>query len=250
MKVLVAFAMDQEFGPWRRLRGFERRQGMKPQGYHARIGSADVHVVLTGIGPRPARAAMQAALAEGADVCISTGLAGGLRSRHRSGDVLVARAVLDVSGVVLEKCAPALIRAAAACGAREVEAFRSLERIVPTAAEKSRLAVSADAVEMESFVILAEARAARVPCVAVRIIGDTSEQDLPLDFSRALGVGGKVNLPGVLAQLARNPMRIPAVARLGQQTQRAATRLAVFLDRYVEALASNARPEAVSGAVA
>jgi len=238
MRIVVAFAMDQEFGPWRRSHPFERQGHPKPPVFGIHLDGADVHVVLTGIGPRSARNAMKAALESHADVCISTGLAGGLRSRHRSGDVLAAQAVLDPSGVVLERCEETLLRGAVACGAREVEAFRSIERIIPTAAEKMRLAVSADAVEMESYVVLAEARAAGVPAVAVRVVGDTAEQDLPLDFSKSLGASGRVSLPGVLAQLARHPLRIPAVARLGQQTQRAASRLAGFLDRYVRYLAT------------
>lgn len=238
MRIVVAFAMDQEFGPWRRSHRFERQSPPKPPVFSVRLAGAEVRVVLTGIGPRSARNAMKTVLEGGADFCITTGLAGGLRSRHRSGDILAAQAVLDPSGVVLEKCDASLLRGAVSCGAREVEAFRSIERIVPTAAEKMRLAVSADAVEMESHVILAESRAAGVPAVAIRVVGDTAEQDLPLDFSRTLGASGRVNVPVVLAQLARHPLRIPAVARLGQQTQRAATRLASYLDRYIRFLAT------------
>lgn len=248
MRVVVAFAMDQEFRPWRRTHAFRRVGAPKPPLFAARISGMDVRVVLTGIGPRNARAAMKTALDGGADVCVSTGLAGGLRSRHRSGDVLAAHAVLDASGVVLEKCDPALLRVAIACGAREAEAFRSLERIVGTAEEKGRLAATADAVEMESFVVLAESRAAGIPAVAIRIVGDPAEQDLPLNFENALGPGGEVNVSGILAQLARNPMRIPAVARLGQQTQRAAILLADFLDRYLGVLGAEAHR--LSGAAA
>lgn len=228
--------MDQEFRSWRRMRAFDRMGAPKPPLFRTQVGEAEVRVILTGIGPRNARFAMKTALDGGADYCISTGLAGGLRSRHRSGDLLAARAVLDASGAVLEKCDARMLRIALDCGAHEAEAFRSLERIVPTAAEKMRLAHTADAVEMESFAILSEARAAGVPAAAIRIVGDPAEQDLPLDFNRAFGPGGEVRLKGVLAELARHPFKIPAVARLGQQTARASARLAGFLEKYVSVL--------------
>lgn len=250
MRILVTFAVDQEFAAWRRMHPFARTNREPPWIYQCRVGAADVRVVLTGAGPVCARRAIQAALRDPADVCIASGLAGGLRSRHRTGDVLAARAVLDGSGTVLETVDPRLLRLAAACGAREVETFLTVARVVPTAREKSRLAASADAVDMESFVNLSEARTAKVPAVAVRVVGDTVEQDLPLDLNAALGKAGEVRVARVLAQLARNPLRLAAVARLGQQTQRAATRLALFLDRFVEALEAGAQAETLGQAVA
>ncbi|MBI1738875.1 MAG: hypothetical protein HYR58_06470, partial [Acidobacteria bacterium] len=114
-------------------------------------------MVLTGIGPQHARRAFQIALADGADLCISTGLAGALQPRHRIGDVLVARTVRAASGGNFVKSDAELLHAAAACGAREVNAFQSSDNTVLAAKEKGRLAFSADAVEMEGLAILLEA---------------------------------------------------------------------------------------------
>jgi len=250
VKVLVTFAIEQEFAHWRRLRGFRKVVGTSPGVYAARIGSADVRVVLTGIGPEYARRVMQLALAEGADICISAGLAGGLRPRHRSGEVLAASAVLDSSGAVLEKSDASLVRMAAACGARVVDAFRTSDRVVLTAEEKARLASSADAVDMESFVVVSAARASGASAVALRVIGDTAEQDLPLDFGRAVDAKGGVSVRRVITQLARHPRQVRTVARLGKQTQRAAARLALFLDHYVENLVMQEQPEAFPAEVA
>jgi len=238
MRILVTFALDAEFAPWRRLRRFRRVALAAPSLYEARVGAVDVRVALTGVGAAHARRVVQQALAEGADLCISTGLAGGLRMGQRTGEVLAARAVLAPSGVVFVKSDSPLLGAAIRCGAREVPMFRSADSVVLTAVEKARLAVSADAVEMESFAVLSEAQGLRVPAVAIRVIGDTAEQNLPLDFNRVLGREGRVSTSRLFVELARNPLRVPAVARLGRQSQRAAARLAVFLDRYVEMLAS------------
>lgn len=238
MRILVTFALNAEFAPWRRLQHFRRLTLATPSLYEARIGEADVRVVLTGVGAAHARRAMQIALVERPDFCIASGLAGGLRLGQRSGEVLAARAVLAPSGAVFVKSDSRLFGAAIHCGAREVSTIRSVEMVVLSAAEKARLAVSADAVEMESFAVLSEAQNAGVPAVAIRVIGDTAEQNLPLDFNRILGREGRVSPSRLFAELARNPLRVPAVARLGRQSQRAATQLATFLDRYVGMLAS------------
>jgi adenosylhomocysteine nucleosidase len=250
MRILVTFAVENEFAPWRRMRGFRRAAPTEPSLFEARIGTAKVCVVLTGIGPQHARRALQIALANGANICVATGLAGALQSRHRIGDVLVAQSVRAASGESFVTSDAELLHAASACGAREVNAFQSSDRAVLTAKDKGRLAFFADAVEMEGFTVLSEAHGLRVPAVAIRAIGDTACQDLPLDFNRTVGPNGQISIPRVFGQLLRNPHRLPGLVRLGRDTQRAATRLAKFLDSYVEMLAAVRRPEGVHEEVA
>jgi adenosylhomocysteine nucleosidase len=237
MRILVTFALEPEFAPWRKLHRFRRARLSFPSIFEARIGAADVRVALTGIGAQHAHRVVQLALVEGADVCISSGLAGGLRVTHRTGDILAARSVLAPAGVVFVKSDAHLLQAAIACGAKEASAFFSAGSIIVTAEEKSRLAISADAVEMESYGILTEAERAGVPAVAIRVVGDTAEQNLPLDFNRVVGREGNVQASRLVKEIARRPWSVPALAQLGIQTQRAATRLAEFLDSYVTRLA-------------
>jgi nucleoside phosphorylase len=250
MKVLVTFAVEREFARWRRLRNFRRAALAVPSLYEARIGHAEVRVVLTGIGPQHARHAMELALLDGADLCVSSGLAGALRSRYCVGDILVAHAVQYSSPGKFVKSDSGLLRSAAVCGARPVEAFQSVDRAVLTAADKGRISSAADAVEMESYAILSMAGALRIPAVAIRVIGDASGQDLPLDFNRTVSAQGRISVPRVFAELARRPQRLPGLIRLGRDTRRAAARLAHFLDRYVEALAAPPQTEEVLEQVA
>jgi nucleoside phosphorylase len=238
MRILVTFAVENEFAPWRRMRSFRRSAVAEPSLYETRVGAAEVCAALTGMGALHARRAMQIALADGADICISTGLAGALQPRHRIGDVLVARAVRAAAGEGYVKSDAKLRHSAKSCGAREVNAFLSSDCTVLTAKEKGRLAFSADAVDMESFAILSEAQGLHVPAVAVRVIGDTAAQDLPLDFNRTVGPKGQISIPRVFGLLARNPHRLPGLIRLSRDTQKAATCLAIFLDLFVEALAA------------
>ena len=237
MRILVTFALPQEFAPWRMRRPFARVPVGPLAAYDARIAGADVRVALTGIGQFPAVRVARQFLQQGADACISAGLAGGLRAEHSVGRVLVARALRMEDERFVLKSDDRLRRLAAVCGARAVECFFSAERVVVTAQEKAALGLVADAVEMESFAILTEAARCRVPAVAVRAISDTVRADLPLDFNRVTTRQGAVSGPRLLAQLVRRPYRLPALLRLGADTRRAAAALAGFLDAFVQAMA-------------
>ena len=54
MRILVTFALETEFAPWRALREFRAVQWGDAEVYRAQIGAADVGVLLTGAGPRQA----------------------------------------------------------------------------------------------------------------------------------------------------------------------------------------------------
>lgn len=236
MKVLVTFAVDAEFAAWRRLRTFHRSLLGSTPVFASRIGNADVSAVCTGIGPAQAARLMPRLLAEPPDVCISAGLAGGLRPEHRPGDILVARTVrrLDARGFL--KSDAELVRQAEGAGARVVDAFLTSPCVILTAEEKSRLGTLADAVEMESFEILQAMSALRVPAAAVRAVSDPSDVDLPLDFNRVVGEEGRVSMARLAGQIAARPHRVPALIRLGRESRRAAGLLARFLDGFVSAM--------------
>ena len=89
---------------------------------------------------------------------------------------------------------------------------------------------------MESFDILVEAKAWGARAVAIRAISDSVMDDLPLDFSKTLTKLGEVSVSRVVSAVARQPNRLPSLVRFGRQSRRAATALADFLDRYVNAL--------------
>ena len=243
MKVLVTFAVDAEFAPWRRLRPFHRTLLGSAPVYESCIGGAEVSAVCTGIGPGQAARLMPRLLAEPPAVCISSGLAGGLRHEYRPGTVLAARAVRRLDAPGFEKSDAALLRQAGTAGARVVDTFLTSESVILTAEQKSRLGALADAVEMESFEILKAMSALRIPAVAVRAVSDPADADLPLDFNRIVGAEGRVSFPRLTGQIAARPHRIPALIRLGRESRRAAASLAEFLDAFVSTLAMRAGQE-------
>ena len=248
MRILVTFALENEFAPWRATRDFRSAKLGDADVQLAEFSSAQTVVLLTGVGARRAAfAASQVMRSEydPFDCCISCGLAGGLRSEYHVGQVLAARCVFSESPQAdessqLAQCSGALVSFAAECGAAVVDRFYSADHVVSTADEKRRLGESADAVEMESFEILHEAQAAGVPAIAVRAISDTAAEDLPLDMNQVFTDQGQVSIPRVLGQVALRPQSLPGLIRLGKNSRIAARSLAHFLDSYVVALASRA----------
>jgi hypothetical protein len=131
--------------------------------------------------------------------------------------------------------------AAKVCGAAVVETFLTSEAIIATAWEKESLAATAEVVEMESTYILAAAREQRVRAVAVRAISDPADEDLPMDFQKFADERGHVRVGGLLKELALHPYKLPWLIRFGRHSRAAAVSLADFLDRYVPAVAEEAR---------
>jgi nucleoside phosphorylase len=239
LKVLVTFALDNEFGPWRRMRDFRRVvQGSHPS-YEARVGASQVRVLLTGVRCRTAGDAIRAGFQWSPDVVISSGFAGALRPVYGRGTILAARRVIDdrFEPRFAQESDRSLLDSASKQGAAPVEAFYTSDTFCLTAHDKRLLNPRADAVEMESYIIMSCAQRELVPAIALRAISDTSDEDLPLDFNKVLTDGGRVSTSRVLGQVARGPRSLRALVRLAAQSRVVAESLGRFLDTYVGRLA-------------
>jgi adenosylhomocysteine nucleosidase len=239
MRILVTFAVEAEFAPWRKMRPFVSSTRGNVEAYTTRIQDAELIVLLTGVGGRRAWAEATSIIWDGnVDVCVSSGLAGALRKQHRPGDVLVPREVHTTSWDKVIPTDKALVELASKCGAKVVEAFYSADRVIVRSDEKLDLGEKRmDAVEMETGDILLEAVAFGARVVAIRGISDGADEALPLDFNRSVTEDGEVSINRLLAQVAVCPSSIPALIRFGLRSRRAARKLAMVLDKYVEALA-------------
>src|SRR5580692_1250879 len=241
MKILVTFALENEFAPWRAMREFRASKWGDADVYCAQIGAAEVGVILTGAGPK--RAHLEAAKILGSDpdsinLCVSSGLAGALKPEYKMGQVLAARSVrteaelTDPSSNPQASSGP-LLSFAGECGATVVGQFHSAERVVGRAEEKRHLGEHSDAVEMESFEVLLESAAYGVPAIAIRAVSDTVNDELPLDMNRIFTDEGQVSIPRVLGQVALHPTSVPDLVRLGQNSKAASESVARFLDNYI-----------------
>ena len=241
MNILVTFAVQAEFAPWRRRRDFRQLPGDLPV-FEAEIGSSRVRAILTGMGQNHALEAIRQALPARPEICISTGLAGALRGGYRPGDILTARLVSEVGEPMAVASHRELLSIAVDCGARQVECFATSRTLVASAAQKRQLGSHADAVEMESYTILAEAARYGVPALAVRAISDTVEFDMPYDFESARDACGQIRVGGVIAQVARRPFGLPALLTLAKDCRAASRQLANFLDVFTGTLADRLIP--------
>jgi adenosylhomocysteine nucleosidase len=236
MKSLVTFAVETEFSAWRRQHGFRLVASEPFSIYSAQIGGNPVRALVTGIGAEAASRAMSWALSSPTDLCIASGFAGALRSAVGIGEVLAARVVRRAGRELAVASDHELMTAAEDAGARRVDRFLTSERLLVSAADKRLLADEADAVEMESFVIMAEAARRGVRSISIRAVSDTADSSMPYDFDRIRDAQGKLRWSGLFLEVARQPQRIPALLRLGRDCRLAAGRLAEFLDAYFELL--------------
>ena len=247
MKIVVTFALSQEFAHWRRIRRFDRLKRDNGCIYLMRSGDAEVYAVMLGIGMRSIPSELQELLAQPADLCIASGLAGSLK-KHRAGTIVVAKAVKTSGPERAIHSDKSLVETAEQLGAASVDFFFTSPTVVNSRAEKFRLAAIADAVEMESFYVFGQASKFNVPSVGLRAISDPAETSLPIDLNRVVHTGGGIRWGSALYEIAKAPLQVPRVMRFGLESARAARNLAHFLDRYTQFLITDPHSTLVRGA--
>lgn len=210
--------------------------------FESMLGGAKVRAILTGMGQDHALHAAKRAFGYRPDLCISTGLAGSLRSGHRPGDILAARLVSEVGEPVAVASHRELLSTAVDCGARQIERLATSRTLVARAEQKRELGSQAEAVDMESYTILAEAARCGVPAVAIRAVGDTANFNMPYDFESALDAQGQIRMMGIVSQVLRRPAGLPDLLRLGRDSKFASKRLADFLDAFAGTMADRLTP--------
>lgn len=238
MRILVTFAVDWEFKPWLRLGRFQSAS-VNGRDFRAEIADQNVCVILTGVGPANAARSIRNFVDQVPDLCITSGLAGGLKHQHRPGEILAARSVRAENSEHEYESDEELFTAAVECGAKPVERFMTSNHVVRTVQEKRRISASADAVDMESFAIMKEMSGLGVPCVAVRSVSDSAEMEMPCDFDSALDPSGRISMARVLGQVACDPRQAWPLAQLGMRSSRAAAALARYLNGYITCLAAH-----------
>lgn len=238
MKILVTFAVASEFAAWRRQHDFRQVAHEPFPLYVSEIGGNTVRSLLTGMGTAAATMAIRWALASPADICISSGFVGALNKDLSVGTVVAGRVVSRAERELAVASDHQLLAVAQDAGARLAERFLTSERLIADAAQKAALADEADAVEMESFEILAEAARHGVRAVAIRSVSDALSSSLPYDFDQARDSRGQIRMSALAAQVLRQPHRLPALLRLARDCRLAARQLADFLDQYLMLLSA------------
>jgi len=234
VRVLVVFAVDAEFAPWRKLRDFELvRVGMVTL-YRTQIGRASVDFVVSGMGPENARCVSELAMSIPHGVCIASGFAGSLKVSHKVGDILVAQAVRQRGTSKVIECSEKLYASGLRQGAAPANIFLTTDKVVNTAEEKKQLSPSADAVDMESFTILSIAKEHNLPGVAIRVITDQIDEAIPPGIDTIVDARGHARPGQIVRYVAAHPLKLSALIRLGRRSRIAAASLAKFLEAYIQ----------------
>jgi nucleoside phosphorylase len=260
MRVLVTFAVDAEFAPWRKLRQFRSIDYDGLRLWRADAGGAEITALVTGVGTQSAAQAMglMMRMADDGryfDICVSSGLAGALQEPLAPGDIIAPQVLIaesrhaDLRSDQL-KVDPDLRRQAIERGAIPADCLFTSDQILVKASQKKFCSSRAQSVDMESFDIVKEASAWGARSVVVRAISDSAKEDLPINFNLTLSKHHEVSVIKVVGELVNNPLVLPALLRFGRQSRRAAGRLAKFLDEYVQTITAQGQPGRPSEAVA
>jgi len=229
MTMLVCFALKEEAAPFRKMAA------------GTAAAAQAVSILVTGIGRKNAEKSMREFLAAhsgGASVpasrlvsslappelVLTCGFAGGLNPDLKPGDVVFEFSTLNSQ----------LSTRLLAAGAKPAKFFCA-DRIATTVAEKKKLRAEtgADAVEMESAAIHAICHERGIPCATVRVILDTANEDLPLDFNALAKPDMGLDYGKLAWAIAKSPGKIGALLKLQKQTRFAAERLAEVLAKLI-----------------
>jgi len=156
---------------------------------------------------------------EGVNAMISTGYCGALDPKLRIGDIVVS----DDTQLTSDRAY-----------ARGLLITR--DRVAATAAEKRALReqTGAIAVDMESSAVKDRAEALGIPYACIRVVSDTAEEDMPLDFNRFRGADGHFSRGRIaLAAMARPFSVMPALLEFDRQCQRASMALGEALGDFL-----------------
>ena len=226
MSTLICFALKEEAAPFRKIAA----------------GKSGISILITGIGRKNAEKSVREFLATNSpELVLTCGFAGGLNPDLKLGEVVFE--LTDRRGEFHEPQTEKKIRDSQSSSLREKllatgakpTKFFCADRITTTVAEKKKLCAEtgADAVEMESEAIHAVCRERGIPCPTVRVISDTANEGLPLDFNRLFKPDMNLDYGKLAWAIAKSPGKIGALLKLQKQTRFAAERLADTLSRLL-----------------
>ena len=153
---------------------------------------------------------------------VSMGIAGGLAPSLRTGQWVVANAVLDHGDALPTQVAWTQRLKAQLPGAVE-GAFLGVDAMIAEKAEKAVLhrTTEAIAVDMESHVAARVAARHRLPFAAARVICDPAHRTLPPAARVGMRADGRVDVVAVLRSLVSAPGQVPDLIRTAFDAERA-----------------------------
>ena len=235
MSILVCFALKEEASPFHKIAAahpgiFTIIVGIGRQNAEKSVrdflpGGASVPASREQLMSGPARLAGTLAPPSFMFTC---GFAGGLNPDLKLGDVVFETGNQSETPHVVS------YERLVAAGAKPAKFFCA-DRIATTVAEKKalRAETGADVVEMESAAIQAVCAEHGIPCVTLRVISDTADEDLPLDFNALAKPDKSLDFGKLAWAIAKSPGKIGALMALQKKTSFAAQQLSAVLAKVI-----------------
>jgi adenosylhomocysteine nucleosidase len=194
------------------------------------------------VGPRAvALQSLDVVPAGSPSLVLVIGLAGGCAPGLLPGDVVVGDPVVTPGadsdgGAAHPGLRDRAVRALDAARLRyRVGPLLTVDAVVTSPADKARWwhAEGALAVDMESARVLAWARRAGLPALAIRAVADGPGDEVPPELFGVVGTDGRMR-PGAAARLLWHPALVRAAWRLGRRSRWALGGLARFVRAFVD----------------
>lgn len=180
------------------------------------LGAAAPPIRCAGSRPDRAASAARELAADGAEILLSFGYAGGLDRDLRAGDILIADGVRAPDGSIHATDTTLRHRLREALGDSRCAhgVIAGSDRVLATVEDKRILAsrTGAVAVDMESHAV------ATAGCrfIVLRVIIDPAHRALPMGILKGLDDRGRVRPLKLIANLLRAPQELPALLALSR----------------------------------
>ena len=224
--------------------GFTVREG--------RRNGRTIVLVESGAGREAAARATHALLdAHRPGLVFSAGFAGALSPELRRGDLVVADRLVDPEGRRWAADPASLPPWLPEVRGLRIGPMLTVDGIVRLGEEKRALGAKhhALAVDMESLAVAEVCRERNVPFMAVRVVNDAVDDELPPDIERLLAQRTLAAQLGAAAgSLCRRPSGAKDLFRLQQNALAASDRLAKFLAGVMKHVTTCSTPETAAGA--
>jgi adenosylhomocysteine nucleosidase len=163
---------------------------------------------------------------------LSVGFSGALSPDVKTGDIVMANAIVDTHG---QELFVDLKMASNLKAGLHVGKILTVDHIVRTVAEKQELGAkySAIAVDLESLAVAQVCRDAKTRFMAIRVISDDLAADLPPEILSVVGATGAVRIGAALSAMWKRPASVTDMWKLREKALLAAKRLATFLDGVI-----------------
>lgn len=195
----------------------------------------DCRVAFAQVGMGPERAARGTqALLDGhrPQWVISAGFSGALVPELAAGEIVVGNVIRDISGreLTIDLKMPANPAAGLHVGK-----LLTIDHVARTADEKERLGceTGALAVDMESAAVAAVCRERKTRFMAVRVISDDMQSEVPAEAVSILGDNGALQIGAAVAALWKRPGSAKDLWDLRTSANQSAERLARFLEGVI-----------------